>query len=1020
MKETIFMVDDTEVYLALTAEGLQSHYNVITMQSGREMFEMLESTIPALILLDIKMPKMDGFAVLKQLKSNPLHSNIPVIFLTGDTDEETETRGFEMGAVDFVTKPFTMSRLHNRILSHINIDKLVKSRTYELEQMHRNILFVLASIVDSRDGLTGWHISCTAKYVSALVEAMIEQGVYSSEVSAWDKDSLTISATLHDIGKIVISDTILNKPDKLTTEEFNIMKTHSIKGAAMINKVIYLTRNSKYLADASLFAEFHHENWDGTGYPYGISGTDIPLQGRIMAFADVYDALVSDRTYKKAFTDQEAVDIIMKSVGKKFDPQLAAVFFSIKDKFKAIREEHDKLATQNRTLWENMFSISDNQQQDTTTVKNKILIIDDEPTNLLGLTDMLNNDYDVYVARNGTSGIDVAKRLKPNIILLDIIMPGMNGYEVIAALKKDLDTKNIPVIFLTGRNSLDDKTKGLMLGAADYVVKPYDERALTSRINNLLIYTQSRNAAKVQKSDTITPTSNMVPRNQFYDIWDTMWRNAIISHSRISLVIFHVANFENYREVHGHQKGEDMLTDLSKVIFSKFGNTVHVARWSGDEIALVVPNIDLNDVTNISNDMQKSLNGKVSIYFGIASAIPSLDDGYVLNDFVLDASTSLINAKMGITLEKTEQTSSNYNNDVVDIILAFNRELKYEDMLDVMVTKMMDLTSSDAGTLYMLQEDILHFCIVKNRSMSISKTMEDVNHWPPISIDETNIENISAYSAIKREVVVLDDVYSNNKFDFSGTKNYDQTTGYRTESMLVIPLIAYNDDEPKVLGVIQLINAIDPVTKKVTSYQNTSNLQILTALSQIAANALGNIIQKQEIVTLYDISMKDALTGLGNRRHFNNVLNTQWNLSLQRQQPLSFLILDIDFFKRVNDTYGHVSGDIVLKGVAGVLNETLPETDSAARWGGEEFAIILVNADISYATQVANKVRVAIENARFTVENGEVINITTSIGVNTIVVQPSSDYTLTNFISDTDVALYEAKQTGRNRVCTAK
>jgi len=1017
MKETIFLVDDTKLYLTFTAEGLRSQYNMLTMSSGKEMFEMLDSTIPALILLDINMPEVDGFTILEKLKSNPLYANIPVIFLSSDTNEETEIRGFEMGAVDFVTKPFSMVRLHHRIMSHINVDKMVKGRTNEVEQMRFTMLSVLANVVGSHANLAEWHTSCTAKYVSALIEAMIQQGIYASIVSDWDKDSLAMSAALYDIGKASISHDILNKPGELTAEEFDIVKTHAVKGVDIINRVIFLTKSNKYLGDAGSFAEFHHENWDGTGYPHGLSGTKIPLQGRIMAIADVYNALVSDKLYRKAFDCDEAARIIEGESGKKFDPKLVNTFLSIKDKFKEIREEHDARTDKNRKLWESMFSSSDNQSGIAMVAKNKILIIDDESISLLRLTNMLSNEFDISVAREGISGIDIAKKEKPSVILLDVIMPAMDGYEVITALKKDVDTKDIPVIFLTGRNSVDDKVKGLMLGAADHINKPCNEFALKARINNLLNYSQGHNPTEVRKTGVVNPASNLIPRNHFYDIFDVMWRNAAVSRSRITFVIFHAENFEDYSEIHGLQKAEDMLNELSEIIFNKFNGTALAARWSSGEVALVVPDVALDDVINISKDIIKSFADKFTMYFGVASAIPSLDGRLILNDFILEAFMSLSNAKMGI---KQDQNSSDDNNDVVDIILALNDELKHEEMLDMLVTKMMDLTGSDAGTLYMLQNETLHFCIVKNKTKKINKTMEDTTHWAPILVDETNIKNVSAYSVIKREVVVLDDVYSNRKFDFSGTKSYDKIIGYRTKSMLVIPLIAHANDEQKVLGVLQLINATDPATNESTTYQNTSNVQILTALSQIAANALGNIVHKQEIVALNDISMKDALTGLGNRRHFDKVLNREWASSLQHQQPLCFLILDIDFFKQVNDTYGHVSGDIVLKGVAAVIKETLCETDHAARWGGEEFAIILINTDISDAVQVANSVRVAIENASFTVEGNEVVKVTASMGVNSIVVQPDTDYTLTNFISDTDAALYNAKQTGRNRVCTVK
>jgi len=301
--------------------------------------------------------------------------------------------------------------------------------------------------------------------------------------------------------------------------------------------------------------------------------------------------------------------------------------------------------------------------------------------------------------------------------------------------------------------------------------------------------------------------------------------------------------------------------------------------------------------------------------------------------------------------------------------------------------------------------------------MGVDKAMDDNSDWPPIRLDQANIENVSAYSAIKQEVVVIEDVYHDTTFNFQGTKRYDELTGYRTRSMLVLPLITYRGDEAKLLGIIQLMNSIDVATGEIASYESTSSIPLLIALSRIAANTLANKIHIQEIAALYDISINDDLTGLGNRRYYNNVLSQRWNISLQRQEPLSFLILDIDHFKKVNDTYGHVSGDLVLKGIAAVLKNSLRGSDHIARWGGEEFAIILTKTSMPSALKVAENVRSAVENAIFEIENERKIKLTVSIGVHSITVQPESEYTLVKFLSDADAALYRAKQTGRNKVC---
>jgi len=340
--KTIFLVDDSDTNLATAEEALEKQYNVMTIPSAKKMFSLLEKITPDLIMLDIEMPEIDGFESIKLLKNNYSYADIPVVFLTSRNDAAVEAHGFELGAIDFITKPFSAPVLLNRVKVHLDIDEIIHERTAHLRQIQNAIIYVLADMVENRDKVTGGHIERTTIYVKMLLEAMLEQKVYLEEICDWDFDAVSSSARLHDVGKIAISDSILNKPGKLTTEEFETMKTHVLEGEKTIDKIINLTGEEEFLNNAKLFAGYHHEHWDGSGYPRGVKETDIPLQGRLMAISDVYDALVSDRPYKKAFSDEEASNILKEESGKHFDPCLVDVFYSIKDKFKAVREESNR------------------------------------------------------------------------------------------------------------------------------------------------------------------------------------------------------------------------------------------------------------------------------------------------------------------------------------------------------------------------------------------------------------------------------------------------------------------------------------------------------------------------------------------------------------------------------------------------------------------------------------------------------------------------------------------------------
>jgi len=334
--KTIFVVDDSETNLSVAKDALKGDYRVTTMASAAKMFQLLEKRIPDLILLDIEMPEMNGFEALEVLKGNSALAKIPVIFLTSVTDIKVEVRGFEMGVVDFIHKPFSAPVLINRLKTHLSVDELIRKRTAQLEALQNGIVFVLADMVESRDETTGGHITRTSAYLRILMENMVEKGVYAEEFKGLDIELLVASARLHDIGKIAISDVILNKPGKLDDDEFEKMKTHCAVGEHIIDQIAELTEDIEFLSYARTFISYHHERWDGKGYPHGKAGEDIPLLGRIMAIVDVYDALTSVRPYKKAFEFEAAVDIIMQGRGTQFDPQIADVFYAVKECFKGV------------------------------------------------------------------------------------------------------------------------------------------------------------------------------------------------------------------------------------------------------------------------------------------------------------------------------------------------------------------------------------------------------------------------------------------------------------------------------------------------------------------------------------------------------------------------------------------------------------------------------------------------------------------------------------------------------------
>jgi putative two-component system response regulator len=346
MQKTVFLVDDNATNLTMAEEALADKYRVIALSSAVKMFKALEKFKPDLILLDVEMPEMTGFSAMELLKSNSSYSEIPVIFLTGRTDPASEAIGIKLGAVDFIMKPFSAPVLLNRIKNHLHLDELIRERTMQLARrteqlvlLQNGIVYTFADLVENRDKNTGGHIHRTAMYIKILINAMLEQQVYADDMRNWTIEAVVSSVRLHDLGKIAIPDSILNKPGPLTDEEFQIMKTHAIAGERIIEKAIEQTGDAEFLSNAKIIAAYHHECWDGSGYPYGLKGTEIPLQARLMAIIDVYDALVSERPYKEAFPHEEAVKFIADGSGTQFDDLIIEVFTKVNAELASVEDD---------------------------------------------------------------------------------------------------------------------------------------------------------------------------------------------------------------------------------------------------------------------------------------------------------------------------------------------------------------------------------------------------------------------------------------------------------------------------------------------------------------------------------------------------------------------------------------------------------------------------------------------------------------------------------------------------------
>ncbi|MDR3594537.1 two-component system response regulator [Clostridium sp.] len=352
-QKTIMIVDDTEMNIDILVEALQYEYELIVAINGLEAMELIEEQKPDLILLDIMMPEMDGYEVLQKLKKNQELNHIPVILLSAITDSGSKTKGFSLGAVDYVTKPFEIVEVKARVKTQLRLEEArlvlenqnsvleekVKERTKLIERTNSATIYCLAALAETRDPETGQHIKRTQEYIRELAFELRKNKEYEDVLTDEYIELLYKSAPLHDIGKVGVKDSILLKPGKLTAEEFEEMKMHTIYGGESLMVGIKELGEESFLTLAKEIALTHHEKWDGSGYPKGLLKKEIPISGRLMALSDVYDALISKRVYKGAFSHDEAKNIILDSKGTHFDPDIVDAFIKAEDKFIEIMEK---------------------------------------------------------------------------------------------------------------------------------------------------------------------------------------------------------------------------------------------------------------------------------------------------------------------------------------------------------------------------------------------------------------------------------------------------------------------------------------------------------------------------------------------------------------------------------------------------------------------------------------------------------------------------------------------------------
>jgi putative two-component system response regulator len=340
-KPTILCVDDTPTNLSLLGELLKGFCRVKSSTTGVNALHIAASTPPDLILLDVMMPGMDGYEVCRRLKADPRSRDIPILFLTAKTQVEDETQGFAVGAADYIHKPISPPILLARVRHHLkmkryhellfsrnqSLEEEVAQRIGQIQRMQDATIHVITTLAEFRDEETGNHIRRTQEYMRLIVNEMCRFAEHAAFLDGERREQIVISAPLHDVGKVAIPDTILLKAGPLTAEEFEVMKSHAVRGDEILSQAMKnLGDTGGFLEVARQIARSHHEKWNGTGYPDGLAAAAIPLPARMMAVADVYDAVRSERPYKRAMNHDQALAILRAGRDSHFDPQITDIF----------------------------------------------------------------------------------------------------------------------------------------------------------------------------------------------------------------------------------------------------------------------------------------------------------------------------------------------------------------------------------------------------------------------------------------------------------------------------------------------------------------------------------------------------------------------------------------------------------------------------------------------------------------------------------------------------------------------
>ena len=490
----ILLVDDNTTNLQVLRDALDGlGYKLLIAKNGNSALMIAQKTIPSLILLDIMMPEIDGYEVCRRLKADEKTSKIPVIFVTAMSDVGDESKGLDLGAVDYITKPINPELVRARVRNHLelvrhrdHLERLVEERTRQLTLTQAITIDSLATLAEYRDPETGGHIKRTQNYIRALAMHLKNHPRFQKELDSESIELLYLSTPLHDIGKIGVRDNILLKAGRLTDKEFEEMRKHTIYGHDALNITEQKLGGNSFLRYAKEIAYTHQEKWDGSGYPRRLKGEEIPVSGRLMALADVYDALISKRVYKPPMSHKEAVSLIKKGRGTHFDPDIVDAFLELEDTFRNIALTYADFDDERK-----MLIAEEALESEAYKSIKKILLVEDNEISMEIMGSQLTSlGYDVDTAANGRLALSKYQETEYDLILTDLDMPEMDGYALASEIRRiEKNSGGSTLILAVTASDYDLTDEGITsFGFDGYMLKPLDSDVFQLKLASIVLH----------------------------------------------------------------------------------------------------------------------------------------------------------------------------------------------------------------------------------------------------------------------------------------------------------------------------------------------------------------------------------------------------------------------------------------------------------------------------------------------------------------------------------------------------